>query len=102
MIDCLPWLALIGFGLNFLLTALVPSWRENGWNRSAFYGWNYFNHPPLGPNPWLQLGFAKRPKPIDQRDFDEKSALLLYWVLAALFLVIGIGGLVLIVHRNIS
>jgi len=100
MVECLPWLALVGLGLYFLLTALVPSWRDKNWKHWAFYGYGNFNQ---NPNSWLvQLGFAKPPKPVAQGDFDEKSAVLLYWVLAALFLLMGTGGLVLIVYRSIA
>jgi hypothetical protein len=103
LVDCLPWLGFVGFGVYFLLTAAVPSWREKDWKRWAFYGYHYFNQiPPLNPNSWLlQPGFAKLRKPMARGDFDEKSAILLYWVFAALFLLIGIGGLVLIVYRSI-
>jgi hypothetical protein len=103
-IECLLWLGFVGLGLYFLLTALVPAWREKGWNHWAFSGYRYFNqNPPLDQNSWLvELGFAKPPKPIAEGDFDEGSAVLLYWTLAALFLLIGIGGLVLVVYRSIS
>jgi len=85
-IECLPWLGFVGFGLYFLLT-------DKYVNRNASFN----------PNSWLvQLGFAKPPKPVAQGDFDEKSAVLLYWVLAALFLLMGTGGLVLIVYRSIA
>jgi hypothetical protein len=104
LIDCLPWLGFLGFGLCFLLTALFPSCREKNWEHWAFNGYRHFNQsPPSNPNLWpFQLGFALPRKPITQRDFDEKSAVLLYWALAALFLLIGIGGLVLIVYRSIT
>lgn len=104
LLECLPWLAIVGFGFYFLLTALFPSSHEKEGKHWAFSGYRFFNqNPPLNPNSWLaQLGFAGPPKPFAQGDFDEKSAVLLYWVLAALFLLMGIGGLVLIVYRSIS
>jgi hypothetical protein len=104
LIECLPWLGFVGFGIYFLLTAGVPAWREKNWEHRAFSGHRYFNqNSPLNPNAWLlQPGFAKPRKPMAHGDFDEKSAVLLYWALAALFLLLGIGGLVLIVYRSIA
>jgi len=85
-IECLPWLGFVGFGLYFLLT-------DKYVNRNASFN----------PNSWLrQLGFAKPRKLIAEGDFDEKSALLLYYALATFFLFIGIGGLILILYRSIT
>jgi hypothetical protein len=103
LIECLPFLAFVGFGIYFLLTALVPSWREQNWKHWASYNEYVDPNSSLNPSSWLrQLGFAKPRKPIAEGECDEKSALLLYYVLAALFLFIGIGGLILIVYRSIT
>ena len=103
LMECLPFLAFVGFGLYFLLTALVPSWREQNWKHWASYDKYVDPNASLDLNSWLrQLGFAKPLKPVTQGDFDEKSALLLYWVLAAVFLSMGIGGLILIVYLSVS
>jgi hypothetical protein len=50
----------------------------------------------------VQLGFAKPTKPIAEGDFDEKTGVLFYSVVGAFFLIIGLGGLVLIVYSSIS
>jgi len=96
MIECVPCLAFVGFGLNCLLTALVPSWREKNWRPWQHFGFG-------NPNAWLvQPGFARPRKPKAERDFDEKSAVLLYYLLAAFFLLFGISGLVAIVYHSVS
>lgn len=104
LIECLPFLVFVGFGLYFLLTALFPSWREKNWKHWQFYGIRYGN---ITQRTYLNSllegpGFTKRRKPIAEGDFDDNSALLLYYVLGAIFLVLGIGGLALIVYRNIT
>jgi hypothetical protein len=101
LVKCLPCLAFVGLGLYFLLTALVPSGREKDWRHWKFYGLGESNRP-TNPNSWLvQLGFVKLRKPVAEGDFDEKSAVLLYYVFAALFLFIGIGGLILITYLSV-
>lgn len=101
MLECLPWLGFVGAGLYCLLTALVPAWRDQNWNRLRFHGFAHFNHAS-NPNPWLvQLGLDWQRKPAFKADFDEKSAVFVYYALAAFFLLIGIGGLILIVYRSI-
>jgi len=50
----------------------------------------------------MQLGFAKPAKPIAEGDFDEKSGVLFYSAIGVLFLIIGIGGIVVIVYRTIT
>ena len=103
LIECLPFLALVGCGVYFLLTALVPSWRQQNWKRWAIDDEYVDPDSSLKINSWLrQLGFAKPRERIAEGDLDDKSALSLYYVLAALFLFIGIGGLVLIVYRSIT
>jgi hypothetical protein len=98
LFKCLPCFGFVGFGLNLLLTALVPSWREKGWTHWKFYN----TDEPRRPNSWLvQLGFAKPTKPIAEGNFSEKSAVLFYCGLGVLFLVIGLGGLAIIVYQNI-
>ena len=99
LLECVPFLGFVGFGLYFLLTALVPAWRERGWTHWKLFG----TDEPVRENSWLvQLGFAKPTKPIAEGDFNEKSAILLYGILAALFISIGMGGLFVIVYRSIS
>jgi hypothetical protein len=98
MLECVPWLALVGFGLNFLFTALVPSWRGRNWTHWKLYSPGHFQPPLLGS--FLgQLGFVKRGT-IVERHFDERSAVLLNYILAAIFLFLGISGLVVTVTRN--
>jgi hypothetical protein len=46
--------------------------------------------------------FCQANQPIAEGDFNEKSAILLYGILAALFISIGMGGLFVIVYRSIS
>jgi len=104
LIECLPFLAFVGFGLYLLLTALFPSWREKNWKHWKFYGIQYGNFTQSTYlNSLLQgLGFAKQRKPVSEGDFDDKTALLLYYILGAIFLILGIGGLALIVYHNIT
>jgi hypothetical protein len=105
LFECLPCFGFVGFGLYFLLTAMVPSWREKGWNHWKLYGSNrpMVSNRPMSANSWLvQLGFAKPIKPIAEGEFDEKSAWLFYCALGTVFLIIGIGGVALIVYRNIT
>jgi hypothetical protein len=98
MLECVPWLALLGFGLNFLLNALVPSWRGKNWNHWQFYSPGHFQPPLLGS--FLgQLGFVKRGT-IVERQFDERSAVLLNYALAAILLFLGISGLATTIARN--
>jgi hypothetical protein len=96
---CLPCLGFVGFGFYFLLTAFVPAWREKGWSH-----WKLYNgYQPRTSKSWLmQLGFAKPAKPIAEGDFDEKSGVLFYSAIGVLFLIIGIGGIVVIVYRTIT
>src|SRR5438270_5907377 len=103
LIECLPFLAFVGYGVYCLLTALLPSWREQNWKHWASYDEYVDPDSSLNINPWVrQLGFAKLRKPIAEGDLEEKSAVSLYYLLAALFLLIGIGGLILIVHLSIA
>lgn len=89
----------VGFGLYFLLTGLVPAWREKSWKHWKLYD----TDQPRDSNSWLvQLGFAKPTKPIAEGDFDEKSGALFYSVVGTFFLLIGLGGLVFIVYLSIT
>jgi hypothetical protein len=89
----------VGFGLYFLLTGLVPAWREKGWTHWKVYG----TDNPLDSNSLsVKLGFAKPTKPIAEGDFDEKSGALFYSVIGTFFLIIGLGGLVFIVYLSIT
>ena len=99
LFKCLPFFAFVGFGLNSLLIALVPSWREKGWTHWRFYD----AENPHTESSWLvQLGFAKPTKPIAEGDFGEKTGVLFYSVLGIFLLIIGLGGLVYIVYQSIS
>src|SRR5262249_51317779 len=99
MLECGPWLAFVGFGLSFLLTALVPPSRDRNWNLWNLYLLGDFQPTFLAPF-FEQLRFIKR-KPIAEEYLDEESAVRLTYIVAAIFLFSGIGGLVLIVHRSI-
>ncbi|HEX9255664.1 MAG TPA: hypothetical protein VF938_08955 [Candidatus Angelobacter sp.] len=91
---CLPCFVLVGMGLYFLLTALVPSWREEGWKHWKIYSGSYNS-----PNSWLvSLGFAKASKPI--KEGDEKTAIRLYCVFGSLLMLIGIGAIVWIAYLS--
>ncbi len=90
LIECLPCLVFVGIGLNFLLTAMVPSWREKGWNHWKYYG------DAEGDNSraWLvQLGFVKLRKPLAEGDFEPQKAIWLYSAIGGLFTLIGLGGI---------
>ena len=99
----MSYLAFLGFGFNFLLTALFPPWR--GKDRAKWKLFNLVNFLPAFLDSFLgQLGFAKlglvKRGPATTRDFEERSAVLLYYVFAAIFLFLGTGGLVLIVYGS--
>lgn len=102
---CLAYLAFVGFGLNFLLTALFPSSRNNDWRRRKLY--SLVNFLPgvfdsfLEQFGFVKLGIVKR-RPNTGDLFDEKSAVTLYYIFAATFLLLGIGGLALMVLRSVS
>jgi hypothetical protein len=72
-----------------------------GWNHwTLYYG---YSNRPTNPNSLLvQLGFAKVRKPDAQGDFSEKTGVILFYVIAAILLIIGIGGVVVIVHQSIN
>ena len=103
MLMCVTYLAFVGTGINFLLTALFPAWRGNDPGR-----WKLFNLINLLPDlldsfvgqlRFARFGLIKR-KPSTTRDFDERSAVILYYVFAAVFLFLGISGLVLVVYQS--
>jgi len=105
LLMCLAYLAFMGFGLNFLLTALFPSSRKKDWRHRKLY--RIVNFLPGVLDSFLeQFGFVnfgivkRRPNTGDL--FDEKSAVTLYYIFAATFLLLGIGGLALIVLRSVS
>jgi hypothetical protein len=71
-IECLPFLAFVGYGVYCLLTALVPSWREQNWKHWASYDEYVDPDSSVNINPWLrQLGFVKSRKPIAEGDLEE-------------------------------
>ncbi|MFI5104764.1 MAG: hypothetical protein ACHP79_07565 [Terriglobales bacterium] len=52
---------------------------------------------------WLvQLGFMQPPKPFAEGDFKVGTAVWLYSLLGAIFIAIGVGGIVLIVRASIQ
>jgi hypothetical protein len=102
---CLPYLAFVGFGLNFLLTASVRSWR--GKYREHWTLYNFvISLPPVFDSFLGQVGFIRpgliKHKPTADSNFDEKSAIRIYYVFAATFLFLGVVGLVSILSRNIG
>jgi hypothetical protein len=102
---CLPYLAFVGFGLNFLLTASVRSWRGN--DREHWTLYNFVISLPTVFDSFLgQLGFIRpgliKHKPTADSNFDEKSAIRIYYAFAATFLFLGVVGLVLILSRSIG
>jgi hypothetical protein len=104
MLSCLPYLAFVGFGLNFLLSAVSPSWRGKDQQQWKLY--NLVNFLPAFLESFLgQIGFSRsgfiRPTPIARID-SEKSAIALYFVFAATFLFLGIGGLVMVVYNSMA
>ena len=105
MLMCLPYLAFVGFGLNFLLTASVPSWR--GKDRGHWTLYNFVVSLQTVLDSFLgQLGFIRpgliKHRPIDDSNLDEKSAIRIYYVFAATFLFLGVGGLMLILSQSIG
>src|SRR5262249_54173034 len=94
---CLPFFFFTGIGLYCLLTAMVPSWREKNWRHWTIY---QPGNGLINPNWWLvQMGFSK---PSGEGDFNERTALLVYYGFAAVFSFIGIGGIILTVYRSIA
>jgi hypothetical protein len=80
-----------------MLLALLPSWREKNQRYWRFQGWGL--NPP---NSWLtQLGFGKFRTPFDEGNFDERFMVFLYYTFAALFLSVGISGLILTIYRMV-
>jgi hypothetical protein len=101
----LPYLAFIGFGLNFLLAASVRSWRGN--EREHWTLYNFVISLPTVFDSFLgQVGFIRpgliKHKPTSDSNLDEKSAIRIYYVFAATFLFLGVLGLVLILSRSIG
>ena len=99
LLKCLPFFAFVGLGLNSLLIALVPSWREKGWTHWKRYGTDQARD---SRSLLVQLGFAKPAKPIGEGDFSEKEAVTLYLILGSFFVIIGLCGLCLIVYLSIQ
>ena len=102
---CLPYLAFVGLGLNFLLTASVRSWRGN--DRAHWTLYNFVISLPTVFDSFLgQLGFIRpgliKHKPIAHSNLDEESAIGIYYVFAATFLFLGVLGIVLMLSRNIG
>ncbi|HEY2392322.1 MAG TPA: hypothetical protein VGK22_14200 [Candidatus Angelobacter sp.] len=98
LLKCLPFFGFIGLGLYFLLTALVPAWRDKDWTHWKIYG----TDNPRTESSWLvQLGFAKPTKPIAE-DFSEKTGAAWLYTGGVLLLAIGLSGIIYIVYQNIS
>jgi len=88
----------VAIGVYCLLLALLPSFREKNWRYGRFQGWGL--NPP---NSWLtHVGFGKFRTPFDEGNFDERSMVFLYYTFAALFLSVGISGLILTIYRIMS
>jgi hypothetical protein len=101
LLQCLPGFFFLGFGINFLLTALVPAWRETGWRH-----WKYFG--PGNPGSYrnensllVSLGFVKRPRPDEEGDWDVKTAVRMYLGLGICFFLIGIILIIVVVRANL-
>jgi hypothetical protein len=94
---CLPFFALIGFGLYLLLTALVPSWREPGWRH-----WKIFVGRDNSRSLFVQLGFEKANKPVEEGDFSEKTAVRLFTIVGFVFVLLGAAGIVWIAYLNLG
>jgi hypothetical protein len=95
----LPFLAFLGIGINLLLTAFMPSWREKGWKH-----WQIFIGPPHDirrPNSWwVALGIVKPRRPSREGDWDEKTAIWVWAGMGAALSLIGIAGLALVYLTN--
>ena len=101
LLKCFPFFVFLGIGVHLLMTALVPSWREKGWNHwKVFEGYDGNNY---NEKSWLvQLGFVQLPKPIAEGDFKLRTAVRLYFVAGVIFTLIGIVGTVMIVLQSIQ
>lgn len=78
LVNCFPFLVLIGYGLYSLFTALTPAWRAQSVSR------------------WKVYLEARRP--ITQIDFNEKTAILLYSGVGTIFVLMGIAGLICLAY----
>jgi hypothetical protein len=86
---CLPFFGFVGYGLYFLLAALIPSWREPGWRHWKIYAGEDNSRSLL-----VQLGFQKVNKPIKEGDFSERTAVRLFFFLGSLLMLLGAAGIV--------
>ena len=100
LFQCLPGLFFLGFGIDFLLTAFVPSWRRKSWrhwkylgfeNRGGFYGENFM----------LQaLGLFQSPRPDREGDWDVKTAVRLYLGMGICFSLMGLSLIIPVVRAS--
>jgi hypothetical protein len=92
-VEVLPFFVFIGFGLYFLLTALVPSWREPGWRH-----WKIFAGEDNSRSLLVQLGFQKINKPVKEGDFSKKTAVWLFIIFGSVLVFLGAAGVVWIAY----
>jgi len=99
LFKCLPFFISTAYGVYYLLAAIFPSWREKGWNHWTVYYGN--SNRPTNPNSLLvQLGFVKVRKPDAEGDFSEKTGVILFYVIASLLLIVGVGGILWIAYLS--
>jgi len=100
LFECLPGLLFLGFGIDFFLTALVPSHRRKNWrhwkyfgfeNRGGFYGENFMLRA---------LGFFQTPWPEKEGDWDVKTAVRLYLAIGICFSMIGISLIIPVMRAS--
>jgi|SRR5579864_1343361 len=100
LFQCLPGLIFMGFGIDFFLTALVPSWRRKNWRHWKYFGFG--NRGGFyGENAMLQLlSFFQGPRPDREGDWDVKTAVRLYLGMGLCFSLIGISLIIPVVRAS--
>jgi len=92
---CLPCFLFVGYGVYLLLVALVPSWRESGWNH-----WKVYDKD-TNPNSWLvALGFVKAPRVIKEGDYSPRVAALRYLFIGMALILMGILGIIWLAYLH--
>ena len=95
LLRCLPFFGFVGFGLYFLFTALIPSWREPGWKH-----WRAYAGEDNSRSLFVQLGFEKINKPLKEGDLSEKTAVRLFIVVGVLLVLLGAAGIMWFAYLN--